>query len=82
MATVLNCDGIFTDPGGTSIILDGLLCSILKALSRKCKQSELVDLVAKSVPEDEVKSSWKKLFSYYYEAMDIVRKKKIIDIER
>ena len=78
------------DPGGgvsedsvrTPVIVDGLLCSILKAISRSASQAELINVIEKVASESEVKTSWQKLFTMFDEAMDPTRKKRIIDIER
>ena len=41
-----------------------------------------VSVIKKVVAENVVKSSWLKLFTYFSDAMDPTRKKRIIDIDR
>ena len=74
--------GVFTDTGGQSVIVDGLLCNILKAISRSACQTELAKVIEKEMSENEVKISWQKLFTHFSDAIDPTRKKKIIDIDR
>ena len=73
---------VLKDSNGTVIIVDGLLCSILRAISRSAVQAELISVIEKEATENEVKTSWHKLFSHFKEAIDPTRKKKIIDIDR
>ena len=73
---------VLKDSGGSVVIVDGLLCSILRAISRSASQSELVSVVEKEASENEVKKSWQKLFTHFHEAIDPTRKKRIIDIDR
>ena len=69
------------DSGG-GVIIDGLLCSILRALSRSPLATDLISVIERCVSEKEVKDSWVKLFSFYSDVMDPTRKKKVIDIDR
>ena len=39
------------------VIIDGLLCSILRAMSRAGTSQELVSVIERTTPEKEVKSS-------------------------
>ena len=68
--------------GGGPIIIDGLLCCILRALSRNASPSELTGVVEREVSEAEVKCSWVKLFTHFSDVMDPTRKKCIINIDR
>ena len=68
--------------GGQAFIIDGLLCSILRALSRTASPSQLADVIERIVPENEVKTAWLKLFTHFNDVMDPSRKKCIIDIDR
>ena len=58
--------------------------SIARALSRSAGHSELISVVERDSSENEVKSSWEKLFNHspFNEAFDVVQKKKIKDINR
>ena len=68
--------------GERPVIIDGLLCSILRAMSRAGASAELASVIEKSASEDEVKTAWVKLFTHFKEAIDPTRKKKIIEIVR
>ena len=68
--------------GERPVIIDGLLCSILRAMSRVGASAELASVIEKSASEDEVKTAWVKLFTHFKEAIDPTRKKKIIEIVR
>ena len=68
--------------GGQALITDGLLCSIMRALSRTASQTQLADVIERVVPENEVKIAWPKLFTHFKDVMDPSRKKCIIDIDR
>ena len=63
-------------------IIDGLLCSILRAMSRCGASADLASEIERTASESEVKASWIKLFTHFNDAMDTTRKKKIIDIDR
>ena len=69
-------------PGSEIRIVDGLLGSILKALSREASKDELSAAVVSEAPAAEIKESWLKLFSFYNTAMDKEMKKPIIRIKR
>ena len=68
--------------GGETVIVNGLLGSILKALSRDASKEELIMLIDSDTPEDEIKESWLKLFSFYNTAYCKQRKKEIVNIKR
>ena len=63
-------------------ICNGLLCSIMKALSRNASKKELASVIARDCSEDVVKEAWILLFSFFSEAEDRSQKKKIISITR
>ena len=63
-------------------IIDGLLCCILRAMSRSGASADLALEIERTTSESEVKASWVKLFTHFKDAMDTTRKKKIIDIDR
>ena len=46
------------------LVVDGLLCCIVKALSREASQSELISVVDRESNVTEVISSWKKRFEH------------------
>ena len=60
-------------------IIDGLLCCILRAMSRSGASADLASEIERTASESEVKASWIKLFTHFNDAMDTTRKKKIID---
>ena len=68
--------------GERPVIIDGLLCSILRAMSRVGASAELASVIEKNASEDEVKTAWVKLFTHFKEAIDPTRKKKVIEIVR
>ena len=61
------------------VIVDGLLCNIIKANSRSPNEQELVAAIGRCISEAEIKESWWKLFNYYSEACDETRKVKVKD---
>ena len=64
------------------VIVDGLLCSIIKALSRSASVPELIGSIESEVNETVIKTSWFRLFSHFNEVWDDARKMKVIDIKR
>ena len=54
-----------------SLIVDGLICSIARVLSRDNNDSVLVDIIANDVLEQEIKDSWCKLFTYFKTVLEI-----------
>jgi len=62
--------------------VDGLLCSIIKALSRSASVPELIGSIESEVNETVIKTSWFRLFSHFNEVWDDARKMKVIDIKR
>ena len=48
---------VFKDTGGKPVMVDGLLCSIIKAISRSPPHAELVAIIEKNTCENEVKTS-------------------------
>ena len=62
--------------------MDGLLCSIIKALSRSASVPELIGFIESEVNETVIKTSWFRLFSHFNEVWDDARKMKVIDIKR
>ena len=63
---------------GVSVIVYGLLCSIVKAISRFPNDDDFVSIVGTA----EVKEAWHKLFSYFKDVKDDIRKVPIIEIKR
>ena len=70
--------------GGSTdmLIVDGLLCSIVKAQTRTINDSELVEAIDRDIDDCEVSASWYKLFNYFSDAVDENSKKLIKDIKR
>ena len=64
------------------VIVDGLLCSIIKALSKATSERELIDAIEHTMTEIEIKESWWKLFNFYSDAWDDGRKMLVKDIKR
>ena len=65
-------------PQADEVVVDGLLCNIIKALSPCSNDSELIAAVERQVSEVEVKESWWKFFNYFDCAIDDTRKIKVI----
>ena len=65
-----------------NVIVDGLLCSIMKALSRSNKDGDLAAAVVRDKSEHEITEAWKKLFSFFNDVKDENRKIPIITIKR
>ena len=59
------------------VIIDGLLCSILRTMSRAGTSQELVSVIERTTFEKD-KSSWEKLFTHFNDVIDSIRKKKVI----
>ena len=64
------------------LLVDGMLSSIMKSLSRSPKIPDLVSAIERDCSDLEVKSSWTKLFDRFDEAFDAALKKKVKDIKR
>ena len=64
------------------LIVDGLLCSIVKAQTRTSNDYELVEAIGRDIDEKEVSEAWSKLFNYFSDAVDENRKIFIKDIKR
>ena len=68
---------------GERVIKDGLLCSILCALSRSPNIDELISCIERDTPDvSEILEARRKLFTYYSWVMYTTRKKLILDIDR
>ena len=65
------------------MIKDGLLCSILCALSRSPNIEELISCIERDTPDvSEILEARRKLFTYFSGVMCTDRKKLILDIDR
>ena len=64
------------------VIVDGLLCSIIRAMSNTNRDDELVAAIGSEMLEQEIKTSWVKLFNFYKDVLDENRKIPIVDIKR
>ena len=67
---------------GVTVIVNGLLGSILKALSRNPDRSELAALIEKYSAKEEIKCAWLQLFGFFKNVVDINSKKPVIQITR
>ena len=65
-----------------TIVINELLCSILKAKSRFSDLKELVGVIVRKVSKDEIKDAWKQLFTVYAKVEDSILKKPIIEIAK
>ena len=64
------------------VIVDGLLCNIIRSLSNTTKDEELVAAIGSEILEPEVKAAWFKLFTFYKDVLDDQRKIPVIEIRR
>ena len=65
-----------------TIVINELLCSILKAKSRFSDLKELAGVIDRKVSKDEIKDAWKQLFTVYANVEDSILKKPIIEIAK
>ena len=74
------------DSGGghleSVILVNGLVCSILRAKSRFSDPKELVNVIETKVQKEEIKTAWHQLFSIFKEVEDPTLKKPVIEIAR
>ena len=70
------------DTGGRPSIINGLLCSIMRARSRNASKCDLASEINRKSSETDINSAWTMLFSLFSDALDKNQKKKIIDIKR
>ena len=71
-----------TDAMGMKVICDGLLCSILRAMSNSANKDEFITVIDRECEEAEILTSRKKLFSHYSDVQCDKQKKAVIDITR
>ena len=85
-ADVVNDTGqqgqVQVDVLGLKVICDGLLCSILRAMSHSANKEEFITVIDRDCDEMEVLQSRKKLFGYYCDVICDKQKKPVIDITR
>ena len=69
---------------GGKVICDGVLCSILHAMSGSASpnREEFMSVIERECDENELTVAWKKLFTHFNEAICDTEKKPIIDIVR
>lgn len=65
-----------------AVIVDGLLCSIVKSMSNTNKDDELAAAIVSGMLEQEIKTSWTRLFTFYKEFQDESRKIPVLEIKR
>ena len=71
-----------TDVLGTKVICDGLLCSILSAMSNAANKEEFISVIDRECEEAEILLSRRKLFSHYCDVQCDKQKKAVLDITR
>ena len=69
------------DVQGNKVICDGLLCSILRAMSYSANKEEFVSVIERDCDEQEVLTSRKKLFTFYSDVMCDKQKKPVLYIK-
>ena len=67
---------------GHRLICDGLLCSILRAMSNSANKDEFISVIERDCEEEEILASRQKLFSFYSDVVCDKQKKPILDITR
>ena len=67
---------------GVTVISNGLLGSVLKALSRNLDRGELAALIEKQSSKGEIKCAWSQLFGFFKDVVDSNSKKPIVQITR
>ena len=75
------------DPGqrdvmGKKVICDGLLCSILRAMSSSSNKDEFISVIERDCDENEILGARQKLFNFYPDVMCDKQKKPILKITR
>ena len=76
-----------TDPAqvdvlGHRVICDGLLCSILNAMSYAANKDEFISVIERDCDEEEILSSRRKLFTFYSAIQCDKQRKPILQITR
>ena len=71
-----------TDVVGSKVICDGLLCSILHAMSHVSNKDEFISVVERDCDEQEILAAREKLFKYFSDVICDKQKKPILDITR
>ena len=79
-----NRDNTMEEVMGGKVICDGVLCSILHAMSGSASpnREEFITVIERECDEEELAASWKKLFTHFNEAVCDNEKKPIIEITR
>ena len=54
----------------SSVIVDELLCSIMKATSNTNNDDELAAAIVREILEPEMKAAWAKIFSFFNDVQD------------
>merc|ERR1712126_103477 len=67
---------------GQKVICDGLLCSILHAMSRAANKEEFISVIDHDCEEAEILLSRKKLFTFFNDVQCDKQKKPILNITR
>ena len=70
------------DVQGSSVICDGLLCSILRAMSHSANKAEFVTVIERDCDEEEILTARTKLFTFYSDVNCDKQKKPILDVTR
>ena len=62
------------------LIVNGLLCDILKATGSITSRDELVSLIERDISDEKINVAWRELFEHFNTVMD--GKKQLINISR
>ena len=70
------------DVGDTPTLVNGLLCSIMRAMTRSASSRDLADVIVRDASKEEIKTAWHQLFTLFKDVEDKAQKKSVIDIVR
>ena len=70
------------DVMGHRVICDGLLCSILNAMSHAANKDEFISVIERDCDEEEILLSRRRLFTFYSDIQCERQKKPILQITR
>ena len=64
------------------VLIDGLLCSIARAISRQANLEELSEAIMRECDKEEITNSWTVLFTHFKDVWCKQRNKPVIEIAR
>ena len=64
------------------VIIDGLLCNVARAISRKASLEELCEAIMRDCEKEEITNSWTMLFTHFKDVWCKQRNKPVVEIVR